>query len=112
MHTSGDLFIRSGATLPDKPLWYTGCNRDSVIFKLILCIYILRIACKWWMPQNTFNDNSTLVQVMAWCFHFFQQFVQANIKENVKAPYDWPFVSGTRQRIPLTKGLEMRKVFS
>ena len=23
----------------------------------------------WWMPQNTCNDRSTLVQVMAWCCH-------------------------------------------
>ena len=25
---------------------------------------------------------------------FLQQYIQAKIKENIKTPYDWPFVRG------------------
>ena len=46
-----------------------GSNSKSAIFK-----YMLRIEFKsiceivlTWIPQNTFDDKSTLVQVMAWC---------------------------------------------
>ena len=40
------------------------------IFKFILQIDIMIISREvvhMWMPQNTFNDKSTLVQVMVWC---------------------------------------------
>ena len=39
-------------------------------FKIITRLDIWNISCEIalrWMPQNTFDDKSTLVQVMAWC---------------------------------------------
>ena len=45
--------------------WFQNCN-----FKLVLRIDILSISCEIAlrrMPQNPFDDTSTLVQVMDWC---------------------------------------------
>ena len=47
-----------------------GSNFKSVIFKHILRITFIKASCEIaprWIPQNTFDDKSTLVQVMAWC---------------------------------------------
>ena len=49
-----------------------GSNFQSVVFKFILHIDILstshKPACKS-MPQDCIKDNSTFIQVMAWCHH-------------------------------------------
>ena len=45
-----------------------GCNFKSVISKHMLQIWVYEHFCdvaRRWMPQNTFIDKSTLVQVMA-----------------------------------------------
>ena len=45
-------------------------NFNNVIFKLNLCINILSNSCGitlMWMLKKTFDDMSTLVQIMAWC---------------------------------------------
>ena len=50
-------------------LWGHGSNFQSVMFKHMLPIRFMstcEIALRW-VPQNTFADKSTLVQVMAWC---------------------------------------------
>ena len=47
-----------------------GCDSKSVIFNLVWLIDIFRSShdnALWWMPQDLTDDNSTLVQVMAWC---------------------------------------------
>ena len=47
-----------------------GCNLRLVIFKLKSWTDILSISSKIslrWMPHDTFDVNSALVQVMAWC---------------------------------------------
>ena len=47
------------------------CNFNGKIFKFILCIIILSTSCDnvfRWTPQNTFDDNSTLAQVVALCY--------------------------------------------
>ena len=49
-----------------------GYNFKGVIFKLIIILWIgiLGASCKIvvrWMPQNSIDDKSTLVKVMAWC---------------------------------------------
>ena len=46
------------------------CNFKSVIFKVISMIDIWSTSCEialWWMSKHLTNDQSTLVQVMAWC---------------------------------------------
>ena len=46
------------------------CNSKNVIFNLVLLIGIFRSShdnALRWMPQDLTDDNSTLVQVMAWC---------------------------------------------
>ena len=52
----------------------------DVIFKLFVWIDILNISYEialTWVPQNTFNVKSTLVQIMAWCLtaprHYLSQ---------------------------------------
>ena len=76
-------FLESQPDLPganeltDCPPVRYGSNFSSAFFKLILRInvLILRIdvsstSCEIgvrWVPQNTSDDESTLVQVMAWC---------------------------------------------
>ena len=65
-HYLGQCWLRSlsphGVT---RPQWV-----KSVIFKLLLwihiCSYSYVISLRG-MPQNPFDDNPTLVQVMAWC---------------------------------------------
>ena len=47
-----------------------GCNLELVISKLMSRIDILRISWEIgprWTPQDLTDDQSTLVQVMAWC---------------------------------------------
>ena len=47
-----------------------GCNFRNIIFELISWIDTLSATSKIvvrWMPQNSSDDKSTLVQVMAWC---------------------------------------------
>ena len=47
-----------------------GCNIKLVIFKFMSRIDILSISCDIelsWMPQDLTDDQSILVQVMAWC---------------------------------------------
>ena len=47
-----------------------GNGFQSISFKLISWIEILSIFCKViiiWMSQNSIDDKSTLIQVMAWC---------------------------------------------
>ena len=51
------------------PRW-SGCNFKSVIFTLVLLIGIFKSSYDnaiSWMPQDFTDDESTLVQVMAWC---------------------------------------------
>ena len=46
------------------------CDSENVIFNLVLLIGIFRSSLDnalWWMPQYLTDDESTLVQVMAWC---------------------------------------------
>ena len=46
------------------------CYLRLVIFKLTSGIDILSFPCEialWWMPQDHTDDQSTLVQVTAWC---------------------------------------------
>ena len=46
------------------------CDSKNVIFNLVLLIGIFRSShdnALWWMPQDLTDDQSTLVQVMAWC---------------------------------------------
>ena len=50
------------------------CGSDfdfkSIISENMLGIKFMRTSCEialWWMPQNTFDGKSTLVQIMAWC---------------------------------------------
>ena len=46
------------------------CDFKNVIFNLVLLIGIFRSShddILWWMPQELTDDQSTLVQVMAWC---------------------------------------------
>ena len=52
----------------------------SIILEHMLQIKFMIISCEIsvrWMPQNTFDDRSTLVQVMAWCLqatsHYLKQ---------------------------------------
>ena len=47
----------------------SGCNFRSAIFNIVLLIGIFRIYddFRWLMPQELTDDESTLVQVMAWC---------------------------------------------
>ena len=52
----------------------------SIILKLILWINILNASCKvvvMWMPLNSSDGKSTLVQVMPWCYqapsHYLRQ---------------------------------------
>ena len=52
----------------------------SVISERMSWINFMSISCQItlrWMPQNTFDDKSTLVQVMAWCrqapIHYLSQ---------------------------------------
>ena len=48
----------------------SGCDFKNSIFNLVLLIGIFRSShdnALRWMPQNLFEDSSTLVQVMAWC---------------------------------------------
>ena len=45
-------------------------NFISVIFEQILPIKFIGTSCEItlsWMPQNSFDDKSTLVQAMVWC---------------------------------------------
>ena len=44
-------------------------NFKSVISECMLRIKLMSTSCKniWWMPQETFDNKSKLVQVMAWC---------------------------------------------
>ena len=54
----------------DYAPWWCSSNFISVIFRLILQIDILGISCEIalrWMPENNFDDQSTMVHVMAWC---------------------------------------------
>ena len=47
-----------------------GSHFPNVFFKLIWWIDILSTSCKiglGWVHQNSIDDKSTLVQVMAWC---------------------------------------------
>ena len=47
-----------------------GSNFKDIIFELILWIDTFSATSKIvvrWMPQNSTNDKSTLVQVMTWC---------------------------------------------
>ena len=45
-----------------------GSNFESVISEhIMLRIWVLAEIIRRWMPQNTFDDKSKLVQVMAWC---------------------------------------------
>ena len=47
-----------------------GRNCKSLIFEHILRINFMSTSCEIafrWMPQNTFDDYSTLVWVVAWC---------------------------------------------
>ena len=47
-----------------------GSNFKNVISKDMLWIRFMSMFCKVvprWMPQNTFDDKSTLAQIMAWC---------------------------------------------
>ena len=49
-----------------------GSNFKNAIFQQSLSIKLMTTLCEIalrWMAQNTFDDNSTLVQVMAWCCH-------------------------------------------
>ena len=66
--------------LNSSALGKCGSSFKSVIFKPILWIIIWSDNCEFalrWMPQNTFGDKSTLVQVMAWCLtapsHYLSQ---------------------------------------
>ena len=48
-----------------------GCYFENVIFEHMLCIKFMGTSCQIamkWMPWHTFDDESTLVQVMAWCY--------------------------------------------
>ena len=45
-------------------------NFESLFFEYMLRIKFMSTSDKiafWWMPQNTFDDKSTLVNVMVWC---------------------------------------------
>ena len=47
-----------------------GSNFQTVIFKIILQRYVFNHSHKsalWSMPQNPYDDESTLVRVMSWC---------------------------------------------
>ena len=46
------------------------CNIRNVIFNLALLIGVFKSSCEnvlRWMPQDLTDDESTLVQVIAWC---------------------------------------------
>ena len=81
-HTNGNIEMRSpsaaamltvvaAATIVRfPPVGRCGCNFKITIFKPIPLTDILCTACKIvvrWIPQNSTDDKSTLVQVMAWC---------------------------------------------
>ena len=54
---------------PREPC-YQGLQPSSIIFKLITQNSSLGVACEIafrWMLQDTFDDNLTFVQVLAWC---------------------------------------------
>ena len=44
--------------------WHLFCFSLNVLKKIMNACCDIAL---WWMPQNTFDDESTLVQVMAWC---------------------------------------------
>ena len=51
---------------PERCSW----NLTKVFFKFILRSNIFSASCEiglWWAPQNPTDDESQLVQVMAWC---------------------------------------------
>ena len=51
-------------------LGWCGCHFKSVISENLLWIKFMNTSCKVdpsWMSQNTFHDESILVQVMTWC---------------------------------------------
>ena len=56
------------------------CDSKNVIFNLVLLIGIFRSShdnALWWMSQDLTDDQSTMVQVMAWCrqatIHYLSQ---------------------------------------
>ena len=70
-----------------------GSKFKSVISEHMLWIYkFMNTSCKialGWMPQNFYDDNSTFVQVMAWCHqapsHYISGLVQERCNSNALA---------------------------
>ena len=63
------------------PLGNVGVILKNVSFKITVQIYIMGIFCQIaliWLPQNTFDYKSILVQVMAWCWQH-QAITWANV---------------------------------
>ena len=66
-HVSPSIMIGFNLELVHQPLWdVVVIIVYSVMLKLILWSRSCEIALRW-MPLNTFDDKSTLVQVMTWC---------------------------------------------
>ena len=66
-------FVEAGGIIMNS-LWPETCKSNfiSVFIKIILQSDIFRVlpaklVCEDWVPQNPFDDKSTMVQVMAWC---------------------------------------------
>ena len=50
--------------------WWCGSDFKNVISEQLLQIKFKKTSCDialMWMPENSLDDKSTLVQVMAWC---------------------------------------------
>ena len=80
MQSGNKPLSESVATRIHDPIWYekeinslapgrSECDSKNVIFNLVLLIGIFKSYdnALWWMPQDLTDDQSTLVQVMAWC---------------------------------------------
>ena len=67
-----------------------GSNFKSVIFKYMLQIKFMSASCgiaPRWMPQNIFDDESTLVQEMVWCCQATSHYLRQRWPKSM-SPYD------------------------
>ena len=89
------------------PLWGKSTSNPNDIKKTFFCfsfllvmIHALSTSCEIafiWMSQNTFNDKSTLVQVMAWCHqaasHYINQWGPRSLLPSSVSMQQWVNVS-------------------